>query len=167
MRRPDAFQTWARKERALRVLVAADFTATSDAAIHWVGQLRQIAPSNVLVTHVYWQPEEGQRHGIKGPMEVEPINPETERVLTRDLEARVGELPGEGSLQFQIRAGRDLIADQLVQLAEETRADLVVVGTHQRSGLGRWWYGSVSQGVLHTVSMNVACVPVLAAGETE
>ena len=42
-----------------------------------------------------------------------------------------------------------------------TRADLVAVGTHQRRGLGRWWYGSVSQGVLHTASMNVACVPVV------
>lgn len=167
VRQPEVFQAWTRKDRALRVLVAADFTATSDAAIHWVGQLRQLAPIDVLVTHVYRQLEEGQRRGIKGPMEVEPINPETERALTHDLAARVGELPGEGSLQFQIRAGRDLTADQLVQLAEETRADLVVVGTHQRSGLGRWWYGSVSQGVLHTASMNVACVPVIAAGETE
>jgi nucleotide-binding universal stress UspA family protein len=166
VRRPEVFQTWTRKERPLRVLIGADFSATYDAAIHWVRQLRQIAPCDVLVTYVFWQSEERQRRGIKGPSEVEPIDPETEQALTRDLAARVGELPGEGSLHFQIRAGTGLIADQLVQLAEETRADLVVVGTHQRRGLQRWWYGSVSQGVLHAASMSVACAPATVSGET-
>ena len=167
VRRAEAFQAWVRNARPLRILVAADFSAPSAAAIHWVGQWRQcaIAPCHVVVTHVYRAPEAGQHHEMQGPMEVDRIDPEVERALTRDLTARVGELPGEGAVQVQIRSGRGPIADQVVQLAEEARMDLVVVGTHQRSGLGRWWYGSVSQGVLYAARMSVACVPVVAAGE--
>jgi nucleotide-binding universal stress UspA family protein len=165
VRRPEVFQTWTRKERPLRVMLGADFSATYDAAIQWLHQLRQIAPCDVLVTHVSWKSEERQRRGVREPSAVEPIDPETELALIRDLAARVGELPGDGSLKFEIRAGTGLIADQLVQLADESRADLVVVGTHQRGVIGRWWYGSVSQGVLHAASMSVACVPAAILGE--
>jgi nucleotide-binding universal stress UspA family protein len=167
VRRAEAFQAWVRHARPLRILVAADFSAPSAAAIHWVGQLRQcaIAPCDVVVTHVSRAPEAGQHRERQGPMEGERMDPEVERTLTRDLTAQVGELPGEGTVQVQIRSGRGPIAAQVVQLAEEARMDLVVVGTHQRSGLGRWWYGSVSQGVLYAASMSVACVPVVAAGE--
>jgi nucleotide-binding universal stress UspA family protein len=34
-----------------------------------------------------------------------------------------------------------------------------VVGTHQRAGIPPFWQGSVSRGVLHHASCNVACVP--------
>jgi hypothetical protein len=38
------FEAWARGERALRVFVAADFSPSSEAALHWVSKLREIGP---------------------------------------------------------------------------------------------------------------------------
>lgn len=166
VRRPEVFQAWTRKEQPLRVMLGADFSQTYDAAIQWVRQLRQIGPCDVLVTYVFWKSEERQHRGIRGPSDVEPIEAETEQKLVRDLAVRVGELPGDGALEFHIRGGTGLISDQLVQLADENRADLVVVGTHQRGAIGRWWYGSVSQGVLHAAKMSVACVPATVLGDT-
>lgn len=159
VRRSEPFQAWQRVERPLQVLIAMDLSTPSYAAAQWVGQLRQAAPCDVLVVHVYWQLAEKLQDDT-GATEVEPLDPSTEQALIRDLAARIGDLPGEGTLRFRILAGRDLIADQLVEFAEQVGGDLIVLGTHQRTGLGRWWYGSVSQAALHAVSTNVVCVPL-------
>ena len=47
----------------------------------------------------------------------------------------------------------------LIQMAHEEQADLIVVGSHQRHGLSRLAHPSVSRAVLHHAPMNVACVP--------
>jgi nucleotide-binding universal stress UspA family protein len=39
-------------------------------------------------------------------------------------------------------------AKAILETAEQERADLIVMSTHARSGLGRWMYGSVADGVL-------------------
>jgi hypothetical protein len=52
---------------------------------------------------------------------------------------------------------------QLVGLAIEEQADLIVVGTHQWHGLSRLRHGSVSRGILRHAPMSVACVPTLGA----
>jgi len=43
----------------------------------------------------------------------------------------------------------------LISMAEEWRADLIVVGSNGRSALGRFFLGSVSQQVLHNASCSV------------
>jgi nucleotide-binding universal stress UspA family protein len=47
----------------------------------------------------------------------------------------------------------------LFQMASRQHVDLIVVGTHQRHGLGRVLLGSVSRAVLHHAKMTVAVVP--------
>jgi nucleotide-binding universal stress UspA family protein len=47
----------------------------------------------------------------------------------------------------------------LLALAKETEADLIVLGTHQRHGFGRFWLGSVSRAVLRDATVNVVVVP--------
>jgi nucleotide-binding universal stress UspA family protein len=154
-----AFDAWARSERPLRVLVGVDFSATSDAALQWVGTLRQCGPCDVIAAHVYWPPDEYRRLGFHGPIDLSHIHPEVQRVLTRHLQARVGELPGAGALEVCIWTGAPPAGDHLIQLAEREHVDLIVVGTHQRSGLSRVWHGSIALGVLCGAGMSVACIP--------
>jgi universal stress protein A len=47
----------------------------------------------------------------------------------------------------------------LFQLASRQHVDLIVVGTHQRHGLGRVLLGSVSRAVLHHAKVAVAVIP--------
>jgi nucleotide-binding universal stress UspA family protein len=49
-------------------------------------------------------------------------------------------------------------ASQLVAAAEALEADLVVIGTHGRTGLSRWLMGSVARNVLHHVHCSVLVV---------
>ncbi len=153
------FEAWAKGERALRVVVAADFSRRSDAALAWVAGLRGLGPMDVTVLHVYSPGVERERLGLSVPASLGGPNPELEEVLARQLSHRVWGPGGPGDLKLEVRPGSGRVADHLVREAEALRADLIVVGTHQREGLDRIRYGSVSQGVLHEAAVSVAVVP--------
>jgi len=53
---------------------------------------------------------------------------------------------------------------QLIEIAADEKADLIVVGTNQRRGLAR--LGSVSRAVLHHAPLNIACIPISSAEPT-
>jgi len=55
----------------------------------------------------------------------------------------------------------------LVDMAAETKAEVIVLGTHQRHGLPRLWHSSVSRGILHHSTGNVICVPSRTADEAD
>jgi nucleotide-binding universal stress UspA family protein len=80
-----------------------------------------------------------------------------EQALERECKERLAPLAGQVTTRLLGGLGR--VADHLVQIAVEERADLVVVGNRQRSGLQRLWHGSVSHGVLELAPTSVACVP--------
>jgi nucleotide-binding universal stress UspA family protein len=50
-------------------------------------------------------------------------------------------------------------AAEILEQARSTQADLVVMGTHGRSGPGRWLYGSVADDVLRHALVPVVLVP--------
>lgn len=151
------FDVWTKGERPLRVLLAVDWSRSSDAAIRWVAGLRQSAEVDVVAGYVY-RGEGATRYGLgfRHPI-VEP-DPEAEALLVRDLEARVGKLGGRGLTAFRAQLGIGRIGDHVLELAESERADLIVVGSHHRRGLAR--LGSVSGVTLHHSRASVAVVPV-------
>lgn len=151
------FEAWARGERALRIVIGVDESVSSEGALQWVKGLRRAGPCDVTASTVYYAPEAWRRYGIAGKTSwVEP-DPEVERLLARDLAARLGELPGEGAVVFRPTLGLGRMADHLLEVADEAQADLIVVGTHHRRGLAR--LSSVSSGVIHMAKMSVACIP--------
>ncbi len=152
-------EAWARGERSLRVMVGVEPTPASKAALRWAGELRAIAPCELLVAQIAWPAEAHDRIGLPTPMPLDHLRPELEEALLRDLERWAGGPPGPGGRSFIVRPGWGRVDSHLTQLAAELEADLLVVGTHQRSGIARLWQGSVSRGVLHAAAMSVACVP--------
>jgi nucleotide-binding universal stress UspA family protein len=47
-------------------------------------------------------------------------------------------------------------ADKLIDYIDESGADLVIIASHGRSGIGRWIHGSVAERLLRSI-----CIPVL------
>jgi nucleotide-binding universal stress UspA family protein len=152
------FEAWARGERPLRVLLAADFTSSALAAAGWVKALRRLGPCDVVVGHLYDGTDAIRRYGRHGVHSLVEADPDVERLLVRDVAAALGEFPGEGSVAFRPHLALGRFADHLVELAEQERADVVVVGTHHRRGPARLW--SVSSGVLHLGRTAVVTVPM-------
>jgi nucleotide-binding universal stress UspA family protein len=140
-------------------MVGVEIGSTSKAALHWAAGLRSVGRCDLFVTHVVWPFGEHVRFGIPGPVPLDKLRPELHDLVMRDLREWAGEIAGEGETTFSLNQGWGRIDAHLVQLATEAQANLLVVGTHQRAGVARFWQGSVSRGVLHQASCNVACVP--------
>jgi nucleotide-binding universal stress UspA family protein len=68
------------------------------------------------------------------------------------------QLAGRGSIvETTIPWGEP--GDEILEQVRSARADLVVMATHGRSGLGRWLYGSVADEVLRRASVPIFLVP--------
>lgn len=154
-------EAWARGERSLRILLGLDFSPPSDAAVAWVRKLRTLGPCEVVAAHHYWGADAHVRYGVPLSPESE-ATPEVEEALRRDLTARLGDMPGTGAVWVHLDPGLSRPAESLVALARKEEADLIVVGTHQRTGASKWWYGSVSQRIIHDSPVSVLCVPASA-----
>ena len=154
-----SIQAWASGDRTLRTMVGVEIGSTSKAALRWAAELHAIGRCDLLVTHVAWPFGEHFRLGIPSPVPLDYMRPELHELLMRDLRAWAGDVTGDGGTTFTVNPGVGRVDTHLALLAAEAKADLLVVGTHQRAGSARLWQGSVSRGVLHHSTCNVACVP--------
>jgi nucleotide-binding universal stress UspA family protein len=153
----DPFAAWSHGA-PLKVLVGVDDSAASGSAVRWVERLRAAGPVDVVVGCVYYADEARQRYGVRGRASFTAADPALEHLIERDLKRRVPTLAGRGELTYRARLGVGRVADHLLELAEAERCQLVVVGSHGRTGLARMW--SVSAATLHLSRMSVAVVPL-------
>lgn len=149
-----AFETWSDGRdggRPLSVLIGLDFGDTSEAASAWVAHLKTGGPCEVTAAHVYEPAREARRLAV----DVERVD----GALREALGPRLSEIAGASRLELRALPPRGRVAAELASAAEEQRADLLVVGTHQRRGLARQLHGSVSYALLPTSNVNVVVVP--------
>ena len=66
----------------------------------------------------------------------------------RSLKALVGATLGENAGNIETRVVEAMPVDGIRELAATTDADLIVMGTHGRSGFNRWMLGSVTERIL-------------------
>lgn len=159
VRQEEALIGWTQQKRKLRVVCSYDFTASADAALAYLKELRRVGPCDVMVAHVDWPFGEMARLGISGPVALDANHPELQRVLERDLKARVSAILGDMEYSIHVSPGLGRPDFHLIQIAEREQADLIITGTHQRHGISRLWHTSTSRGVLHYAPMSVLVVP--------
>ena len=71
------------------------------------------------------------------------------------LQQRVQQLRDSGiSVESEVLLGKG--AEAIAEYAKKHEVDLIVIATHGRSGVSRWYWGSVADRILRS-----ACVPVL------
>jgi nucleotide-binding universal stress UspA family protein len=153
------FAAWARGERPLRAVVGLDATDASRAAVGFVGELRRAGPVDVRFVHFFWPPGEAARLGLHRREDLLIPDPVAVRVLERDLRPLIAELPGQGKAELVIKPAWGSIPAALNVEATEVDADLLIIGTHQRTGVARLRLGSTVQPVLHSATRPVLCVP--------
>ena len=79
---------------------------------------------------------------------------------SQDIDAVEAEL-GTSGLEYEIRRPNDGLSatDSLLGVAEETGADLLVIGLRKRTAVGKLITGSTAQAVLLNANVPVICVP--------
>ncbi|NOK34179.1 universal stress protein [Corallococcus exercitus] len=151
------FLEWCQGQRPLRVTVGDDFSHSAEVALRWLPELRRAGPIELTVAHVY---NPATEYGRLGLYRASGGTPGIESILERDLRERLERI-GEPRAELRMALGYGSVVEPLGTLAQEAKADLLLLGTHQRRGMRRMRHGSVSLPSLQVAPVAaVACVPV-------
>jgi|SRR5579883_972312 len=130
------------------VLYPTDFSESSGAAFRLPCSLAQDCDARLVVLHVYPPPAPPEWTDYRPPGEVE-----------RALTARLYELrPTHRETPVDYRLVAGCPASVILSVAREVRADLIVMGTHGRSGFRRVILGSVAEAVMRKATCPVVTV---------
>lgn len=125
---------------ARKILFPTDFSHSGDAALMFATSLAKESGGRLLIVHVQEAP---MAYG-GGEMYYGMPEPTTDEVMTmlRDVK------PDDPSVPCEHRLVTGDPADEVVKIAEEDGVDLIVLGSHGRTGLTRLLMGSVAEAVV-------------------
>lgn len=134
----------------MKVLIAYDGSACADAALYDLGRagLPDKAECRVISVIENWLPPPS------GMDILEHIDLDQEySALATQAISRVHESRPGWEVKDEVGVGSP--ASVILEKADEWKPDLIVLGAHGRSALGRFFFGSVSQKVLHEANCAV------------
>ena len=163
-----------------KILVPIDYSDYSDRALQWGAGLAEKFGAQLLLLHViprasqdvpgleetappqlaldspsvYYAPSPP----LEGMMTIDPID-----IAQNELkDFAVARLNTRASVTSRVGVGRP--AEEIVRIARDERVDLIVMGTHGRTGLRHLLAGSVAEAVMRTAPCPVftvkACRPL-------
>jgi universal stress protein A len=146
-----------------RILVPTDFSSTSDAALDYAKALARRFGSTLTLLHVVELP--ASYNPEAAVVDLEALRQMAHRDAQRSL--RVQLLPKERDAfdaTFTVLDGAPV--SQIVRYAAEYDIDLIVMGTHGRTGLVHVLLGSVAERTVRTAPCPVLTVRALGIPET-
>lgn len=124
-----------------KIMVPIDFSPSDEPAMRYATSLARDSGATLLIAHVEEPP---MAYGA-GEFYVGAADVETTDAIAARLEAMV---PSDAAVPYTHRLLTGEPAHQIVTLASEEHVDLIVMGTHGRTGLMRLLMGSVAESVV-------------------
>ncbi|WP_017872594.1 universal stress protein [Candidatus Caldatribacterium saccharofermentans] len=134
------------------ILVPTDFSPFSDLALQIASSLQEKFNARVTVLHVL-TPLEAETLTAQPGNPWENVVLQIQNTMIKEVEKNAPSLPRE-SVNLEVVVGDP--AEEIARFAEENGADLIVMGTHGRTGLAGILLGSVTVGVIRKT-----CIPVM------
>jgi nucleotide-binding universal stress UspA family protein len=137
-----------------RILVPTDFSTHADAALEYARELARVFDASLHLLHV-----------VENPLVVGAWASDThaaeitglQATLVRDSAERLTRLSEDAAdwmaVTTEVRTGA--AADQILESAAERHIDLIVMGTHGRTGLAHLVMGSVAERVVRKAASPV------------
>jgi nucleotide-binding universal stress UspA family protein len=144
-----------RRGATRKIVVATDFSTASRPALAAALDLARLDGARLVVLHVMMPPSPFVGGDLPGSWL------ELEARARRDAERRLAAAVSQAERAGIATKGtlvRGVPAEVIVRIARREGADLIVIGTHGRSGLGRLFMGSVAARVLGTAKCPVVTV---------
>jgi nucleotide-binding universal stress UspA family protein len=144
-----------------KILLATDFTEGSRAAEREALELAHKLNASITVLHAYEMPAYSYPTGV-----FYVPTPELTQELVRGVReslAATAERIRAGGVAADTRSVEGPAHAEIVRAAEEGQYDLVIMGTHGRSGLKHLWLGSVAEKVVRQCRRPVLTVRAAAA----
>ena len=141
------------------VLVGTDGSDTATTAVRYAIDLARELGARLQIVSAYEpvSPDRRRREGVAAPKDLEwTVNPR-EDVLALLEQAR-SDADAVGVAEVQTFARQGDAADAILDVAEEQRTDLIVVGNKGMTGAKRFLLGSVPNKVSHHAPCSVLIV---------
>lgn len=141
-----------------RILVPTDFSPAATHALQWALRFAKTHGATLHLLHVVAE-YDPDWFGNDATVPVGQMKETLHQQAKEELEriAPDPEVTGVPS-QYDIRHGLDVVADVILEAAEEIDADLIVTGTHGREGLAHLILGSVAEKIVRRARRPVLTV---------
>ena len=139
------------------ILVATAFDETSDRAVKTAIELADAVKASITLLHTIEIPQYAYANfgaTLPPPDVLSALEAAARRSMDRTLEGVRARVP---SAQAIVTTG--VPWRQILAAIDERQADLVVMGTHGRHGLGRALLGSVAEKIVRSAPVPVMTVP--------
>jgi nucleotide-binding universal stress UspA family protein len=140
------------------VVVGTDGSASAEGAVRHAAELARACRARLTVVTAYQQhPNETARLQADAPEDIRWMLTDS---ASAEEKARQGRALAKelGLTDVKVRVGDGDAAEQLIEAAEETGADLIVVGSKGMTGAKRFLLGSVPNRVSHHAPCDVIIV---------
>jgi nucleotide-binding universal stress UspA family protein len=136
------------------ILVPHDFSDTAEHALSYAIVFAQKFGARITLLHAYEVPAYGYPDAFVASFE---LMSEVERAAQASLEVvKARAAAAKADVAVSLRCGNPWA--EITAAAEETKADLIVMGTHGRRGFARALLGSVAEKVVRTAPCPVLTV---------
>lgn len=146
------------KATLTRILVPTDFSPSSDAALEYAKMLAERFGASLHLLHILEQPTMAGAWGSEAYIQELP---RIREAAEREAEARLDQAvtPAERArLNASTEIADGQTADAIVDIGRRRGMDLIVMGTHGRSGIAHLLLGSVAEKVFRTATCPVLIV---------
>lgn len=139
-----------------RILVAVDFSEHSEVALRYAAEFAGVFNAEVILCHVIEQPELISQVPPGGEFYFPPNWPDIQEGHAREACNRLLSDHKIARGRVVVKAGTPFV--EIVRLAREEEADLLVVGTHGRGAVAHMLLGSVAEKVVRKAPCPVLTV---------
>jgi nucleotide-binding universal stress UspA family protein len=150
--------------RFKRILFCTDFSESADAVFDFALDATIRRPGATLyLVHVMHEPD--AQFWTSYLAEVDDADAQARQAIDAKIRsAYLARVPAGIDVKVEIRAGPD--AATLLEFAEQTQIDLIVLGRHGHGGVGKALFGSVAEKVVRKAHCAVLVVPLSYAQST-
>lgn len=142
-----------------KILCPVDFFPASDAAVNYAAGLASIYDAEIHLLHVIVPVVTG---GFEYSIDASAIMKSMEEGATREINKLVATVKATGVfVKSEVRVGD--VYDTIKSTIEAVKPDMIVMGTHGRRGVERWFLGSTTEKLMR--HSPVPLVTISATGE--
>jgi len=142
------------------ILHPTDFSDHSMNAFHLACSLAKDHGARVVLLHIIMPPQPDGYYEL-------PVAPVLGPEHIKQMEARLREMHADPTVELDYRVEVGFAASEILRVAGEVKASMIVMGTHGRTGLGRLLMGSVAEQVVRKSPCSVLTVKTPLSDDAE
>jgi len=145
-----------------RILVPLDGSDLSERALEPAFQLAEKFAAEVVLLRVIALDDMTAVVAGSGPqfMHLRDVREEHDRAESEAYLHGILSQAQANQVPVKTRVAFGAAPEMIVQVADQTQAELIIMSTHGRSGLNRFLYGSVAEAVLRGTQLPLLLIPV-------